>query len=178
VSAGALAVALLATGCAVATPAATEKYGGIADYLPKDTVRPDSELTGTAARPALTAEGDTVRVTSGGASALVTVTGPEVPGEGLPYQAYSTTCTWTVTVIGERGSTALSIADFTSIDHFGTVYRPYVVDGQPAVPATVQPGHTVTFQVRAVMRVGEGLMRWAPAGGAVVASWDFEVEND
>jgi hypothetical protein len=29
-----------------------------------------------------------------------------------------------------------------------------------------------------VMRVGEGMMRWAPVNNDLVATWDFVVEND
>jgi hypothetical protein len=36
----------------------------------------------------------------------------------------------------------------------------------------------VTFELRAVMPTGEGLMRWAPDAQQIVASWDFVVEND
>lgn len=40
------------------------------------------------------------------------------------------------------------------------------------------PGGTVSFELRAVEAVGEGLLRWAPLGGHIVAKWDFVVEND
>ena len=36
----------------------------------------------------------------------------------------------------------------------------------------------VSFELRAVESVGEGLMRWAPDGRNIVARWDFVVEND
>jgi hypothetical protein len=42
----------------------------------------------------------------------------------------------------------------------------------------LQPGQKVTFELRAVETVGEGLMRWSPYGHVIDASWDFEVEND
>jgi hypothetical protein len=180
----AVAVALagvLLAGCGTGTDAskpADQTYGGLPTFLPKASITPDSILTGTAARPALTTEGDAVRVRLPRASLLATVTGPQVPGEGLPYQTDATTCTWTVTLTSASAPVPIVIADFTSIDHLGRVYHPTVVPGSPAPPATLAPGHTVTFELRAVMAVGEGLMRWAPVDQRIVASWDFEVEND
>jgi hypothetical protein len=154
------------------------KYGSLPSFLPKQSFDADSVLAGSIARPALTTEGDAVRVGSGASAALITVTGPEVPGEGLPYQAGATTCTWTVTI--KAGSAAVPIAtkDFTSSDHLGAVYAPQFVADQPAPPANVAPHTTTTFELRAVMVVGEGLMRWSPDGTHPVAAWDFEVEND
>ena len=66
--------------------------GGYPSFLPKSTLHQptDSVLTGTAQRPALANEGDAVRVKASGFSVLVTVTGPQVPGEGLPFQAAQT----------------------------------------------------------------------------------------
>lgn len=154
------------------------KYGSLPSFLPKQSYDTDSVLTGTIARPALTTEGDAVRVGSGASAALITVTGPEVPGEGLPYQAGATTCTWTITITA--GSTAVPIdaKDFSSSDHLGAVYAPEFVADQPTPPAAVAPHTTTTFELRTVMVVGEGLMRWAPDGTHPVAAWDFEVEND
>jgi hypothetical protein len=135
-------------------------------------------LAASAARPALTTEGDSVRVQQPAGSVVTAVTGPEVPGEGLPYQTTATTCTWTVTMTGATATLPLDIAGFSTLDHLGTVYHPTLVPGQAAPPATVAPGQTISFELRAVMRTGEGLMRWAPTGSTVLASWDFEVETD
>lgn len=171
------------SGCAssqhrsVAT-AADEKYGSLPSFLPKSAITPDSVLTGTVGNPALTSQGDQVLAKFAGGSALVSVTGPEVPGEGLPYQADSTTCTWTVTMDATSGTVPVKAADFNSIDHLGAVYRPSLVAGQPVPPTVLTKGQSVTFELRAIMTVGEGLMRWAPDGSHIVGSWDFEVEND
>lgn len=72
-------------------------------------------------RPALTSQGDGVEVKTPRWSVLVTVTGPEVPGEGLPYQAPATTCTWIVTMSGATGPVPVSASDFSSIDDEGNV---------------------------------------------------------
>jgi hypothetical protein len=160
------------------TPSVDDSYGALPTFLPSDASVPDSVLTGTVQHPALTVEGDAVRVQIPEGSLLVTVSGPEVPGEGLPYQGRTTTCTWTVTMSEATVEMPIAIGDFTGLDHFGTVYHPQLVPGQPKPPATIKPGQTVSFELRAVMAIGEGLMRLAPAGRPVVASWDFEVEND
>ncbi len=183
-----LAVSVLAgalSGCssagqahAAAAAKADSKYGSLPTFLPKQSFDTDSVLTGSVARPALTTEGDAVRFGSGSAAALVTVSGPEVPGEGLPYQTDATTCTWTITITAGSRAVPVSAADFSSTDHLGAVYRPAFVPGQPVPAASVAPHTTTTFELRAVMVVGEGLMRWAPDGTHPVAAWDFEVEND
>ena len=161
-----------------ASPAATS--GGYPSYLPKDTLNyhSDTVLTGTAQRPALTNQGDGVEVKTSRWSVLATVSGPQVPGEGLPYQASSATCTWMVTMSGATGPVPISTSDFTSIDGEDQVYRPAFVPGQPKPPTVLRPGQKVSFELRAVEAVGEGLMRWAPDGRNIVAKWDFVVEND
>jgi hypothetical protein len=174
---GALVALLVTVGSACGTPA-SDKYGSLPKFLPTSSLRPDGVLTGTTARPALTSEGDEVRAEFPGASVLVQVTGPEVPGEGLPYQARATTCTWTVTLGHATRPVRILLRDFTTIDNLGTVYHPTFVAGTRRPPATLSPGHRVTFELRTVMLTGEGLMRWAPTGGRILAEWDFEVEND
>jgi hypothetical protein len=153
---------------------------GYPAFLPKKTlnVSSDAVLVGTASGPALTSEGDAVKVVTPKWSALVVVSGPEVPGEGLPYQATATTCTWTVRISEATGPVPISVSDFDTIDVRGDVYHPYFVPGQPKPPTTLSPGHELTFELRVAEPVGEGLMRWAPIGGRIVAKWDFVVEND
>jgi hypothetical protein len=155
-------------------------YGGYPTYLPSGTLNyhSDTVLTGTVQRPALTSQGDGVKVKTPQWSVLVTVTGPEVPGEGLPYQAPTTTCTWIVTMSGATGPVPVSASDFSSIDDENNVYRPALVAGQPKPPPVLRPGQKISFELRAVEATGEGLMRWAPDGRNIVAKWDFVVEND
>ena len=174
---------LLLTGCSRGSGSAPASFPADINsaqptWLTAGSMVPDSVLTGTANRPALTSEGDSVRVELPGGSVLATVVGPEVPGEGLPEVTATTTCTWTVTLTSATGTVPVAVADFTTMDSLGTVYRPRLLAGHPAPPSTVRPGRTVTFQLRAVMRTGEALMRWAPDGKDLVASWDFVVEND
>jgi hypothetical protein len=149
-------------------------------FLPTKTLNANDDrvLTGTAAKPALTVEGDGVEVKTPAWSVLVVVSGPVVPGEGLPYQPPDTTCTWTITMSNATGPVPVSLSDFNSVDHLGHIYHLTFVPGQPAPPATARPGQTVSFKVRAYEAVGEGLMRWAPVDQQIVAMWDYEVEND
>ena len=160
----------------------TNPAGGRAAGLPAARsllrYRGDRTLTGTVRHPALASEGDAVRVRTRRWSVRVTVTGPQVPGEGLPFQAPATTCTWTVTMSGATGPVPVRAGDFTSIDHLGTVYRTHLVRGQPEPPRVLLPGQRLRFELRAVQAVGEGLMRWSPGPHRVAARWDFEVEND
>ena len=154
------------------------KYGTLPSFLPKSSIHPDSVLTGTAARPALTSEGDAVRVVLPHGSVLATMSGPAVPGEGLPQQNVSTTCTWTVVLSDAKGTVPVRMADFTAVDHLGGLSHPYVLAGTPAPPAVLKPGHAATFKIRTVMRTGEGVVRWAPGSPRILSSWDFTVEID
>jgi hypothetical protein len=173
-----VAVPLALGGCS-AVPPHEPKYGSLPGFLPKDAVHADRMLVGSALHPALTTEGDPVDVQLSTGSVVVTVTGPDVPGNGLPYQTKATTCTWTITLSGATAPVRIRTSDFTSIDHLGAVYAPKAVTSRrPAPPSVLRPNQTVTFELRAVMMVGEGLMRWSPDNNHTVASWDFEVEND
>jgi hypothetical protein len=148
--------------------------------LPKSTLdaRSDTVLTGTMTRPALTVEGLPVEVKTPAFRVLVTVSGPIVPGEGLPYQPDSTTCTWTVTMRGATADVPLSLADFHAVDHLGSVLLPRLAPGQKHLPAVLHRGQTLTFRLRAYEQTGQGTMQWAPDHRHVVATWDYEVEND
>lgn len=175
--AAAVVVLAIAAGALAGCGGSGSKYPS---YLPKGTLDPrmDRVLTGTAARPALTVEGLPVQVKTGRFSVLVDVAGPIVPGEGLPYQPDSTTCTWTVTIKNATGDVPLRIADFHAVDHLGTVLQPKLAPGQSSLPSLIHPGQVVRFRIRAYELVGEGDMQWAPDHEHVVANWDYEVEND
>jgi hypothetical protein len=138
----------------------------------------DQTIVGTAAKPALTVEGDYVEVKTPTFSALAVVDGPVVPGEGLPVQQRFTTCTWTISISHVRGTVPLNVADFDTIDHFQTIYKPTLIAGERPLPAVLHTGQRLSFKLRTVMPVGEGLLRWAPNGNDIVAKWDYQVEND
>ena len=149
-------------------------------FLPKKTLDPrvDTVLTGTMAKPALQVEGLPVLVKTKAYHVRITVSGPVVPGEGLPDQPPATTCTWTVTMKDASATVPVSIADFHSVDHLGSVFLMGLVPGEHAPPPSIHPGQTLTFRRRAYELVGEGMMQWAPDHRHVVADWDYTVEND
>jgi hypothetical protein len=149
-------------------------------FLPKDTLDPhvDETLVGTEAKPALQVEGLAVEAETQKFHVKVTVSGPIVPGEGLPSQPAATTCTWTVTMKDASADVPVSIADFHSVDHLGSVFIMGLVPGEHPPPPVLRPGQTLTFQLRAYELVGEGMMQWAPDHKHVVGYWDYTVEND
>jgi hypothetical protein len=164
------ALALAGCGTATAYPA----------FLPKKTLNPavDAVLTGTMLKPALQVEGLPVEVVTKAFLVLVTVSGPVVPGEGLPYQTQATTCTWTVTMRDASANVPVSVADFHSVDHLGAVFLMGLVPGEHLPPRVLHRGQILTFKLRAYELVGEGMMQWAPDHEHVVANWDYTVEND
>lgn len=169
------AVTITVGGCSAARPATEPKYGSLPDFLPKSSLQADGMLVGTTAHPALTSQGDEVEVHTTSGTVIASVQGPLVPGDGLPYQTKATTCTWLVTLHGATTDIPIRVSDFSAIDHLGKEYLARVLGVAPKV---VHAGQTVSFELRAVMTVGEGLMRWAPNGRDIVAKWDFVVEND
>jgi hypothetical protein len=149
-------------------------------FLPKRTLDPkvDAALTGTMSRPAFTVEGLAVNVKTHAFSVSVTVSGPIVPGEGLPYQPPATTCTWTVTMKNATANVPVALSDFHAVNHLGAFQVPQLVPGERPPPSILHPGQALTFQLRAYQLVGQGTMQWAPDHRHVTAIWDYEVEND
>ncbi len=149
-------------------------------YLPKSTLNPhvDAVLTGTIAKPALTVEGLPVEIKTKAFNVRMTVAGPVVPGEGLPYQQDATVSTWTVTMKNATADVPVSLADFHAVDHLYTVTVPVLAPGQRPLPTMLHPGQVLTFRLRAYMLVGEGTMQWSPDHRHEAAIWDYTVEND
>jgi hypothetical protein len=173
----AAALGVIAAGALAGCGGSGSKYPS---YLPKSTLDPkmDRVLIGTMSKQAVTVEGLPVKVETHAFNVQVNVSGPVVPGEGLPYQPDSTTCTWTVTMKNATGDVRLSVEDFRAVDHLGEVLQPRLAPGQSPLPAALHPGETLTFRLRAYELVGQGIMQWAPDHRHVVATWDYEVEND
>lgn len=169
---GAMISALVLASCGTATT--------YPSFLPKKTLTPDVDqvMVGTMAKPALQIEGLPVAVNTNAFHVRVIVSGPIVPGEGLPDQPQGTTCTWTVTMKDANANVPLSLADFHSVDHLGAVFLMGLVPGERPLPKVLHPGQSLTFQLRAYELVGEGMMQWAPDHRHVVADWDYTVEND
>ena len=149
-------------------------------FLPKKTLQPDVDaaLVGTQGKPALQVEGLPVDARTKTFGVRITVSGPVVPGEGLPKQQPATTCTWTVTMKDATADVPVSLADFHAVDHLGSVDVLHLVPGAHPPPTVLHPGQTLTFQVQAYELVGQGTMQWAPDRTHVLANWDYAVEND
>ena len=149
-------------------------------FLPKKTLNPDVDaaLIGTEAKPALQVEGLAVEAKTKAFHVDLTVSGPVVPGEGLPEQPAATTCTWTVTMKNATGNVPVAVADFHSVDHLGSVFLMGLVPGEHPPPSVLHPDQTLTFKLRSYELVGEGVMQWAPDRKHVIAYWDYTVEND
>jgi hypothetical protein len=130
------------------------------------------------AKPALTVEGLPVEAKTKAFDVRISVSGPVVPGQGLPYQPAGTTCTWTVKLWAARADVPVSPADFHAIDHLGSVLHPSLAPGQRPLPPVLHRGQTLTFKLRAYELVGDGQMQWAPDHKHVVADWDYSVEID
>jgi len=171
---------LALVACALALAGCGTSAAVYPSFLPKKTLNPsvDATLTGTMMKPALQIEGLPVVVKTKSFHVRITVSGPVVPGEGLPDQPAATTCTWTVTMTDASANVPISIADFHSVDHLGSVFLMGLVPGEHAPPRIIHPGQTITFKLRAYELVGEGMMQWAPDHKHVVAYWDYTVEND
>jgi hypothetical protein len=182
----ALVAALVLSTCAGAGasngPSALpgKKSAQYPSFLPKKTLDPtiDATLIGTVAKPALQTEGLAIEAKTKAFHVDVIVSGPVVPGEGLPDQPDATTCTWTVTMKNASANVPVSLADFHSVDHVGSVFLMGLVPGEHAPPPVLRPHQTLTFKLRSYELVGEGMMQWAPDHKHVVGYWDYTVEND
>jgi len=159
-------------------PAATG-YGSLPSWLPKASVPVDRVVTASSAHPSLAIEGDTVRADLAHGTSLVTAVGPAVPEEGVFPVPATTPCTFTVTFARSGGWVPLSAAAFTITDEQGRLHHPRVtLQGGAPLPARAAPGRLVTLTVSDVLPTGNGALRWAPAAGRALVSWDFSVEID
>lgn len=152
--------------------------GGRASPVPPTTLRAHSVMSGTAARPALASQGDSVLVTMPGASVLAALSGPQIADPGRAALGSASTCTWTVTLSKATARVAISAGDFSVLDHRGNTLHPKFVAAERRPPAVLARGQTVTFKLRVRMAAGGGLIRWAPGRQRILASWDFVLEND
>lgn len=166
------------------TDAGDRTYGSLPSWLPTSTVPVGRVVTASSTHPAVGIEGDTMRVDLPAGRVTVTAVGPAVPEEGrFPIPA-STRCTFTVTMTGATAPIAVRAGQWTSIDERNVLHRLRLAPpatgtaAGPAVPASVGPGRTVTFDLVADLPPGSGALMWSPTAGRTVGTWDFDVEID
>lgn len=170
-------------GCASSHPASTDTstaplgYRALPTFLPTPSEPVDRVVTASIGHPQLAVQGVGVEVDLPTGRVLATVTGPKVPPFVAPPPP-SVTATFTITLTVSEGTMPVAPSAFTITDQNGRTFRPSLVLGAAAPPATAGPGRAVTFALNAVMPTGEGRIYWSPLGGTPVVGWDFIVEND
>lgn len=180
VAGGVVAALAVALGVYLAVPGgqpAAARYGGLPSWLPTPTVPVGRVLQASAAHPALGIEGDSVLVRLTYGQVLATAVGPQVPQQGkFPIPA-TTPCTFIVTFARTSGTVPVNAGAFTIIDEQGHLHAPRVTvpgGSSSGLPA----GQTVTLTLSTTLPIGAGQLRWAPAGGKPIVTWDFDVEID
>jgi hypothetical protein len=157
-----------------------ERYGGIPAYLRKKQAPPANQvLTATAAHPVYAIQGNSVKLRLAHGSALATAVGPDIPDRIQGSADLHTPATWLLTFADVRGTVPISPRHFTITDEQGMLLLPHVsVAGGGPLPKFVPVGRSFTLRLTTVVSVGDGKLRYAPAGGAWIAEWDFDVETD
>lgn len=156
------------------------RYGSIPTYLRnKQAPPPNQVLSATAAHPAIAIQGISVALHLAHGSALATAVGPDVPDRIQGTADLHTRATWDLTFANVHGTIPISPRLFTITDEQGMVLVPHlsVLGGGP-LPKIVPGGGPLTLRLTTVVSVGDGKLRYAPAGGPWLAEWDFDVETD
>jgi hypothetical protein len=155
------------------------RYGGIPSFLPKATIPVNRVVSATATHPALAIQGDAVALRLARGHALATAVGPDIPDRIQGTSAPSTPAAFDLTFTGARGSVPLKSSAFTVTDELGVVHHPQVsVLGGGVVPTSVPVGRSFTLVLRTQLPIGNGRLRYAPAGPHPLVAWDFDVETD
>ncbi len=156
------------------------RYGSIPAYLRnRQTAPADQILSATAAHPAIAIQGNAVVLHLAHGSALATAVGPDVPDRIQGSADLHTPATWELTFADVRGTVPISPSRFTITDEQGMLRLPHVsVVGGAPLPKVVPAGRPFTLRLTTVVSIGDGKLRYAPAGGPWLAEWDFDVETD
>ena len=155
------------------------RYGAPAGFLPRNSVPAGRILTAAPGRPVLAIEGDTVRLQLPGGQGLLSAAGPAVPDRIQGTRALRTPTRFLLTFTGIHGTLPLPRGAFTIVDELGHLHHPHVSRlGGASVPGQIGGGGRLTLALTGVLPVGNGRLRFAPASGAPVVSWDFDVETD
>jgi hypothetical protein len=170
---------LLVAGCgtAAATVQPSVTTSGIGDwpsFLPSASA--NGVAHGSANSPALSYPGSPVVVRLATGEVTVDVEGPALPAD-TKLNADQVICTFTITLRESDATVPLAPSQFDVVDHTGGVHALTPVTSATA-PAEVAPHQAVTFKLTARLPSGEGLIRYHPTDGVVVAAWDYVAETD
>lgn len=157
------------------------RYGTLpTDLRSRQRAPANQTLSATTTHPAEAIQGNGVMLhLPTGASALATAVGPDVPDRIQGSADLHTPATWKLTFDDVRGSVPLARSMFTITDEQGMLLSPRVsVVGGGPLPKVVPPGRPLTLQLTTIVSVGDGKLRYAPAGRSWLAEWDFDVETD
>jgi hypothetical protein len=166
---------LLISGCAAVQPSGTGSgIGDLPSFLPIPTA--NDVAHGSADSPAMSYPGSPVIVQLATGHVTVDVEGPALPSD-TQLNAVQVVCTFTVTLRDSDTTVPLAPTQFDVLDHTGAVH-PLAPAASTTVLARVDPHQTVTLKLSATLPSGEGLIRYHPIGGAVVAAWDYVAETD
>lgn len=156
------------------------RYGGIPGDLRNKQAPPGNQLlSASAAHPAIAIQGSGVVLHLAHGSALATVVGPDIPDRIQGSADLQTPATWDLTFADVRGTIPISPSLFTITDEQGALLSPRVtVVGGGPLPETVPAGRPFTLQLKTVVSIGDGKLRYSPSGSAWLAEWDFDVETD
>ncbi|MDD7687214.1 MAG: hypothetical protein PT944_04780 [Actinomycetaceae bacterium] len=142
-------------------------------------VRPARQLVASPLNPVLVSQGETVKIQlSDTDSVKVSVTGPEHAPNSDP-DVESLLSWWTVEMSDASAEIPLSLAEFNIQDRTGGIhtFQPRS-DDMKEMPASLQPGQTLRFQLQTPIPAGDGIVRWAPDAQHVIAAWDYIGEFD
>jgi len=156
------------------------RYGQLpADLRSRQKPPANQTLSASMAHPAVAIQGISVALHLPGGTALATAVGPDVPTRIQGSADLHTPATWDLTFDDVHGTIALSRTMFSITDEQGMLLWPRVtVAGGGPLPKTVPAGRPFTLQLKTVVSVGDGKLRYAPTGGGWLAEWDFDVETD
>jgi hypothetical protein len=155
-------------------------YGSIPKDIRHRQVPPANQvLSATAARPAEAIQGVSVRLHLARGTALATVVGPDVPTRVQGTSNLHTPAVWDLTFAKVHGTVPIAARLFSITDEQGQLLSPHVsVLSGASLPRTVPAGRPFTLRLSTRVSVGDGQVRYAPAGGHWLAEWDFNVETD
>ena len=156
------------------------RYGQVPATLRSRQKAPANQrLSASAAHPAEAIQGNAVTLHLRGGTALATVVGPDVPDRIQGSADLHTPATWDLTFDDVHGTIPLSRTMFSIIDEQGMLLSPRVtVVGGGPLPKAVPAGRRFTLQLKTIVSIGDGKLRYAPTGPTWLTEWDFDVETD